>query len=29
MIHVNGKLYLGVLAYGGNTGLYIYQIDFN
>lgn len=29
MIHINGKLYLGVLAYGGNTGLYIYQINFN
>lgn len=29
MVHMNGELYLGVLAYGGNTGLYIYQIDFN
>ena len=29
MVQMNGKLYIGVLAYGGNTGLYIYQIDFN
>ena len=29
MVQMNGKLYIGVLAYGGNTGLYIYQINFN